>query len=68
MSDATVQAILDQIEQLSEEDRLRLSMRLAEQEEREWQREADRAKRMASEKGITQAVIDQAVLDIRQAK
>jgi len=68
MSDAAAQGILQQIERLSDEDRLNLSMRLAAQEEGQWQREADRARRVASEKGITQAMIDQAVDQIRHTK
>jgi hypothetical protein len=68
MSDTAVHDILDQIEQLSDEDRLELSMRLAEQEEKLWQREAERARRVASEKGITQDLIDEAIFDIRHGK
>ncbi len=68
MSDAAVLDILQQIERLSDEDRLSLTMRLVEREETEWQREADRARRVAREKGIDQAAIDQAVSDVRRAK
>jgi hypothetical protein len=68
MSDAVVEGILQQIQRLSDEDRLSLAMRLAEQEESQWQREAKRARRAASEKGITQAVIDKAVDDLRHAE
>jgi hypothetical protein len=68
MSDGAVQNILQQIERLSDEERLDLKLRLAEREEGDWQREADRARRVAHEKGITQAVIDKAIDDIRHAK
>ncbi len=65
MSDATVDNILQQIDQLSEDDRVRLQERLAELAESEWQREAEAARRVAREKGIDQAAIDQAVEDVR---
>jgi hypothetical protein len=66
MSEAAVRDILQQIERLSPQDRLDLSMRLAEDQEREWKAEAETARRAASERGITQAVIDQAVHDVRR--
>ncbi len=65
MSDATVREILDRIEQLSDEDRLEISMRLAERTESEWQEEVEAARRTAREKRITQATIDQAIGKIR---
>jgi hypothetical protein len=65
MSDAAVQGILQQIERLSDEDRLSFSMQLASQEESQWQREADRARVVARQQGMTQAVIDQAIDEIR---
>ncbi len=65
MSDAVVRDILQQIERLSDEDRLDLSIRLAERQEDEWKAEADTARRAAREMGITQAAIDQAVEDVR---
>ena len=68
MSDATVRDILEKIEQLSDQDRLNLSMRLAEQTESEWQTETDEARRVARDKGITQTVIDRAVDEIRREK
>lgn len=66
MSQSAVRDILQQIERLSDEDRLDLSMRLAERQEDEWKAEADMARRTARERGITQAAIDQAVNDVRR--
>jgi hypothetical protein len=66
MSEAAVRDILQQIERLSPEDRLELSLRLAEDQEHEWKAEAETARRAAREMGITQAVIDQAVHDVRR--
>ncbi len=43
MSNVTVREILDRIEQLSDEDRLEISMRLAERTESEWQEEVEAA-------------------------
>jgi hypothetical protein len=60
-----VQEILERIEQLSEEDRLILEERLAERAEAEWKREAEAARRIARERGIDQAAIDQAIHDVR---
>ena len=65
MSEAAVRDILQQIERLSAEERLDLSVRLAERQEDEWKAEADLARRSARERGITQATIDQALHDIR---
>jgi len=65
MSNAAVQDILQQIEQLSDEDRLRLQRHLAETAEIDWKQEAEKARRIARDQGIDQAVIDQAVQDVR---
>lgn len=65
MSDATLDNILQQIDQLSEDDRLRLQERLADLAESQWQREAEAARRVARDKGIDEAAIDQAVEDVR---
>ncbi len=65
MSTATVEAILDQIEQLPEEERLLREQRLAELAEVEWRREAAAARRLARENGLDQATIDQAIHDLR---
>lgn len=68
MSSVAVQDILRRIERLSDEDRLNLAMRLAEQEEADWQREAEQARQAARDKGITQGVIDQSVNELRRGK
>ena len=65
MSEATVQDILHRIEGLSEEERILLEQRLVEMAEAEWKREADKARQIAKEKGLSQDVIDQAIQDLR---
>lgn len=64
MSDAVLD-ILQQIQQLSDEERLALDQKLAELTEAEWQRESEKARRMAREKGLDQAAIDKAIQDVR---
>jgi hypothetical protein len=64
MSEA-VREILHRIEQLPEEDRLLLEERLTEIAEAEWKREAEHARRIARERGLDQAAIDQAIRDLR---
>ncbi len=68
MNQSNVQTILDQIEQLPEADRLLLDQRLAERAEAEWMREAEAARRLAQERGVDQAAIDQAIHDLRHGK
>jgi hypothetical protein len=68
MSQSNVQTILDQIEQLPEADRLQLDQRLAERAEAEWMGEAEAARRLARERGVDQAAIDQAIHDLRHGK
>jgi len=63
-----VEAILRQIEELSEEDRLVLEARLTELAEKEWNREAEQARQIAKQRGIDQAAIDRAVEEIRYSK
>lgn len=65
MSHVTVDEILQRIEQLPEEDRILLEQRLAERAETEWSKAAEQARRVAREKGIDQAKIDQAVQSVR---
>ncbi len=60
-----VQDILRRIQQLPEEDRLLLEEHLARLTEAEWNREAEEARRLARQKGINQAAIDQAVENVR---
>jgi len=64
MSEA-VREILHRIEQLPEEDRLLLEERLSEITEAEWKREVEHARRIARERGLDQAAIDQAIRDLR---
>lgn len=68
MSQSNVQIILAQIEQLPEADRLLLDKRLAELAEAEWKREAEAARRLARERGVDQAAIDQAIQDLRHGQ
>ncbi len=64
MSEAVIE-ILQRIEQLPEADRLLLNERPAEFAEEEWRREAEAARRIARERGLDQASIDQAIKDLR---
>ena len=68
MNETAVEEILQKIDQLSEEDRLVLEERLAARAEREWQREADRARKWAEEQGIDQAKIDQMIHEQRYGR
>jgi hypothetical protein len=68
MSQSSVQTILDQIEQLPQADRVLLEQRLAELAEAEWKREAESARRLARERGVDQAAIDQAIHNLRHGK
>jgi hypothetical protein len=68
MNQSNVQTILDQIEQLPEADRLLLDQRLAKLAEVEWMREAEAARRLARERGVDQAAIDQAIHDLRHGQ
>ncbi len=60
-----VESIIQQIDELTVEDRLHLEERLAERAEEEWQAEATRARAEAAARGITQSQIDQAVERLR---
>ena len=68
MVHANVDEILRQIEELSEEDRLVLEARLTELAEKEWKREAEKARQMAKQRGVDQAAIDRAVEETRCSK
>lgn len=61
MSQASVQHILEMIDQLSESDREFLQRQIAERAEAEWRKEAADARRQARRRGVDQSVIDQAV-------
>ena len=65
MSTATVEHILQQIDSLGADDRRVLEERLVTRFEAEWQRAAGDARRIACERRLDQAVIDQAVETIR---
>ena len=65
MSDIAVQDILQRIEVLSAEDRLRVQVHLAEVSEAEWKQEAEDVRRTARNKGIDQVAVDRAVDDVR---
>jgi len=60
-----VHEIITRIKQLPVEDRLLLEDYLAQQTEAEWQREAEEAQKLARQRGIDQAAIDQAVEKVR---
>jgi hypothetical protein len=64
MSEAVIE-ILNRIEQLPAEDRLILEERLAELAESEWKREAETARRIASDRGLDQTAIDKAIEEVR---
>jgi hypothetical protein len=64
MSEA-VQEILQRIEQLPAEDRVRLEERLTEIAEAEWKREAEHARQIARDRGMDRAAIDRAIRDLR---
>lgn len=68
MSQTTVEQILKTIDQLSEADRLELEQRLAERAEQEWQQETAEARRIARERGLDQAAIDQAIDELRHPR
>jgi hypothetical protein len=65
MSRATIDEILDRINQLPEEDRLLFDELLSQQEDREWREEAANARRMALNRGVDQGAIDRAVHSVR---
>jgi len=61
MSQASVQQILELIDELAEDDRALLEQRLGERAEAEWRQEADAARHDAARRGINQAAIDEAI-------
>ena len=61
MSQATVQSILEMIDQLSDVDREQLEGRLEQRVEAEWRREAQKARREAMARGIDQEAVDDAI-------
>lgn len=67
MSRATVLDLLERIGELPDEDRRLLDDLLAEQEDREWEREAVKARERARHEGVDQEAIDRAVREVRRA-
>jgi DNA repair photolyase len=65
MSKATVHEIFDRIKELPQEDRHLLDELLNRLDEEEWQREVVAERRKAREQNFDQAVIDQAVAQLR---
>ena len=61
MSQATVENILDMIDQLSDYDRELLQRQLDERAEVEWHQAAEEARHQAKVRGIDQAAIDAAI-------
>lgn len=61
MSPSTVQQILKMIDALSDSDRELLEQQMSQKAEAEWRHEAEAARQQAKQRGIDQAVIDEAV-------
>lgn len=68
MGKAAVDEILQRIDQLNDEDRCALEEKLTDRFEREWRAQAQEARRVARERGIGQAEIDQAVRELRRGE
>lgn len=68
MSKASVRDILKQIDQLTGKQRELLNRRLMEKEDRELEKELRAARAKAKRDGITQEVIDQAVMELRYGR
>jgi hypothetical protein len=65
MSHTTVEGLIEQIQKLSEEDRLLLETRLSDISETEWQKETTLARQEAKKRNIDQKEIDNAVYQTR---
>ncbi len=61
----SLNSIIEQIERLDSDERLLIEQRLRELAEGEWQAEAQNARTSASEQGVTQQAIDDAVDRLR---
>ena len=61
MSKEAVREILRQIEALDDKDILRLELELAKLQQREWEKETAKARKIARSRGITQDVIDRII-------
>ena len=65
MSEAAVHELVDQVKQLSEDERLLFDELVAQLEEEEWTSEAEKVRRLARDRGIDQGKIDRAVARVR---
>jgi len=61
MSQSVVDDILKMIDGLSDAERAVLEQQLSERAEAEWRSESEAARRVAEERGIDQAAIDEAI-------
>lgn len=61
MSHATVDHVLELIEQLPEEDRLTLEKRLSQRLEAQWEEAVSENRRIAQARGMTEETIDRAI-------
>jgi hypothetical protein len=61
MSRAAVRDILNKIDALDDEDRLKLERELARRLEKEWGKEVGKARKIARRRGINQATIDRVI-------
>lgn len=65
MSVPTVETILHEIDELSEEDRLQLQAILDDRTEHDWQQAAKSAQQVAARQGLDQSQIDAAIERVR---
>lgn len=65
MSVPTVETILHEIEELSEEERLQLQAILDDRAEQDWQQAAESAQQAAARQGLDQSLIDAAIERVR---
>ncbi len=65
MNEARVDDLLDRIDQLPEEDRQLLELRMAERTEAQWRQEMLAARDEARRRGIDDATIEQAIEELR---
>lgn len=68
MGKASVDEILQRIDELSDEDRSMLEEKLSDRFEQQWRAEAEEARRMARARGIGQAKVDRAVRELRRGE
>ncbi len=63
-----VDRIVRQIEKLTLRQRRALERRLAMQRDQEWEDQCDQMRKIAKARGITQEMIDKAVMEVRYGK